>query len=251
VTGVLPTALDKATRVVQTLLKTGKEYVGVMHVHKDIPEEQLRNVINEFIGKINQLPPVKSAVKRQIRQREVYYLEILEIKGKDVLFRTGVEAGTYIRKLCSDIGEKIGGAHMAELRRTKVGPFDESTIISLQDLTDAYWFWKNEGKEGYIRYCVRPIEFALGHMAKLWVFDNTVDAICNGIDLKIPGISKLSSGINKDDMVAVMSLKGELIGLGDAKMDSEQIMKEKKGIAVKVHKVFMNPGTYPRIKKEE
>src|SRR5512142_3070229 len=63
VTGVLPVALGSGTRIVQSLLTAGKEYVTLMHLHKEVPEEQLRKVIAEqFVGKIKQLPPIKSAV---------------------------------------------------------------------------------------------------------------------------------------------------------------------------------------------
>ena len=79
VTGCLPVALDKATRVVEVLLSCGKEYVGIMHIHKDVPEEKIRQAASEMVGKITQLPPIRSAVKRQLREREIYYLEILEI----------------------------------------------------------------------------------------------------------------------------------------------------------------------------
>src|SRR3989338_11125569 len=100
VTGVLPIALGKSTRIVEVLLKAGKEYVALMYLHKHIREETIRKVIqNDFIGKINQIPPIRSAVKRQLRQREVYYLEIIEINGQDILFKIGCQAGTYIRKL--------------------------------------------------------------------------------------------------------------------------------------------------------
>ena len=78
VTGVLPTALGRATRIVQTLLIAGKEYVGVMHLHKEIPTKELEKAIKKFVGTITQLPPMKSAVKREKRKREVYYFEILE-----------------------------------------------------------------------------------------------------------------------------------------------------------------------------
>ena len=68
-----------------------------------------------------QLPQVRSRVKRAFREREIKKFEILEREGKDVLFIEEVQAGTYIRKLCDDIGKNIGGAHMLELRRIKAG----------------------------------------------------------------------------------------------------------------------------------
>ena len=147
VTGVQPVAFGRATRITQFLLTAPKEYVCLMHVHKDVEESVLREKINLFVGKIKQLPPVKSAVKREERVREIYELEVIEIHGRDVLFRVLCQAGTYIRKLCHDMGKELGtGAQMAELRRTQAGPFrEEDNLITLNDLDDAYYYYKKEG----------------------------------------------------------------------------------------------------------
>lgn len=248
VTGVLPIAFERATRIVQVLLIAGKEYVAVMHMHKEVDEKVLREVCKTFEGRIKQLPPVKSAVKRQWRFRKIYYIQILEIEGKDVLLKIGCQAGTYIRKLLHDIGQSLGcGAHMAELRRTKAGGFDESTLITLQDLTDACWYYEHEGNEKYLRYCIRPVEYAVEHMPKIWVLDSAVNTLCHGMNLKIPGISQLHTEIQKDDIVAVMSLKDELIAVGISQMSSRDIMDSEKGLAININKVFMMPGTYPRM----
>ncbi len=245
VTGVLPVALGRATRIVQALLTAGKEYVGIMHLHKEVEENKLREEIqNHFIGKIEQMPPIKSSVKRQLRTREVYYFEILEIEDKDVLFKVGTEAGTYIRKLIHDIGKKLNvGAHMAELRRIKAGPFDESSLFTLHELTDAYYFWKEEKNERFLRKAIQPVENGARHLQKVWVFDTTVESICHGVDLKVPGIGRLNNGIEKGNVVAIMTLKGELIALGTSKMASDEMTKEK-GLAVQTEKVFMEPGVY-------
>ncbi|MBW2965750.1 RNA-guided pseudouridylation complex pseudouridine synthase subunit Cbf5 [Candidatus Woesearchaeota archaeon] len=249
VTGVLPIALGSATRIVQALLKAGKEYVGIMHLHKEVSEQALKKVIKQFTGKIKQKPPLKSAVKRVERFREIYYFEILEIDKKDVLFKVGCEAGTYIRKLIHDLGKSLGvGAHMAELRRTKAGPFSEDdNLVTLQDLSDAFYFWKNENNEKFVRYCIQPIETAVEHLPKIWVFDTTVNSLCHGSDLKIPGISKLESGIEPDQAVAVMTLKNELIAIGTSKLTSKKMIEEEKGVAVLIHKVFMEPDLYPKL----
>ena len=245
VTGVLPVALGRGTRIVQTLLTAGKEYIAIMHLHKNVEEEKLRETIKKhFIGKIQQIPPLKSSVKRQLRTRSIYYFDILEIEDKDVLFKVGTEAGTYIRKLIHDLGKKLGiGAHMAELRRTKAGPFDESTLFTMQELTDAYYFWKEENNEKFLRKVIQPVENGVKHLPKIWVFDTTIESICHGVDLKVPGIGKLNDKINKDDVVAIMSLKDELVALGIAKMSSEEMLGER-GIAVQTEKVFMQPGVY-------
>lgn len=244
VTGVLPVALGRGTRVVQALLSAGKEYIAVMHLHKEVEESVLRETMNAFVGKIIQLPPVKSAVKRAERERSVYYVDIIEIEGKDVLFRVGCEAGTYIRKLIHDIGEALGcGAHMAELRRTKAGPFDDTQSFSLQELADAYFFWKKEGNDRFLRKVILPIETGVAHVSKVWIFDSAIESVCHGVDVKVPGIVRVHDDIKAGDIVAIMSLKDELVGLGVAQIGASEMVKEE-GVAVKTHKVFMEPKTY-------
>lgn len=247
VTGVLPVATTRATRIVQALLTAGKEYVCIMHLHKPVPREELEKALKEFTGKITQMPPVKSAVVRKEREREVYYLDILEFDDQDVLFRMGSQAGTYVRKLCHDVGKKLKvGAHMAELIRTKAGPFIANDWVSLQDLEDAYAFWKEDNNEKFLRHCVKPVEFAVGHLPKVWIQDSAIDTVCHGASLNVPGVVKINSGIDRDNIVAVMSLKDELVALGIAVMTTEQVMTENKGLCVKIDKVFMPPGTYPK-----
>ena len=248
VTGVLPVALGNGTRIVEGLLTAGKEYVCLMHLHADISEEDLRRTAAAFTGKIKQLPPVKSAVKRQMRFRTVYYLTILEINKRDVLFRVGCQAGTYIRKLVHDLGKATGsGAHMAELVRTKAGPFKDTAMWTLQDLRDAMWYWKEQGDETFLRKVIEPIEHAVSHLPKVWVMDTTVDTLCHGAQLNVPGIASVESGIELDQTVAIMTLKQELVCLGIARMESNHMITKEKGLAVKTSKVFMQPGTYPKL----
>ena len=252
VTGCLPIALDRATKAVQVLLTAGKEYIALMHLHKKHEEYEIYQTAEKFVGKIRQMPPIKSAVKRQWRERTVYYLKIIEIKDQDVLFRVGCEAGTYIRKLIHDMGKDLGsGAHMVELRRTKAGPFNEEKSLStLQDLADSFHYWNEESSEEKIRKVILPMETAVEHLPKVWITDSTVDAICHGANLAAPGISKLNSNIEPDQFIAVMTLKGELVAYGKALCNSKKML-EPKGMVVNVMKVFMDTGTYPKpIKKE-
>lgn len=248
VTGVLPVALGRATRIVQALLPAGKEYVVIMHLHKEADEDNIRKACSRFVGKIKQMPPIKSAIKREWRYRKIYYLDIIEIDGKDVLFRVGCQAGTYIRKLVHDIGQELKvGAHMAELIRTKAGPFSDNDMHTMQDLTDAYWYYRNDANERFIRQVVRPIEFAVSHMPKVWILDSTVNSVCHGSDVKIPGVASVESDIQEGEQIAVMTLKDELVATGTAKMISRDIIKKEKGIAVKVSKVFMKHDAYPKM----
>jgi H/ACA ribonucleoprotein complex subunit 4 len=245
VTGVLPVALQDATRITNSLLSAGKEYVCLMHIHADRTREEIEKVmLRDFTGTISQLPPKKSAVKRQVRMRTIYYMEILEIQGREILFRVGCQGGTYIRKLVHDLGLKLGcGAHMAELVRTKAGPFTEKEMVTLQDAADAYYYYK-QGNDSKLRKMLLPIEAAVAHMQKVWVFDDVVTPLCHGAFLKVPGISKLDSDIKKGDPVAIMTLKDELVLVGEALLSSDEIMGLEKGIAVRTAQVFMAPETY-------
>ncbi len=247
VTGVLPIMLNDATKVVWALLTAGKEYIGVMRLHRNVSAEKLTRVFSQFVGSIYQRPPLKSAVKRRTRKRDIYYLEIKEMDGKDILFRVGCEAGTYIRKLCHDIGKALGtGAHMSELRRTRAGPFTEATLTTLHDLKDAYVFWDEEGIESTLRKVILPMENALESLPRVVIRDSAVDAICHGADLAVPGVLSAQKGIHAEDWVAVFTLKGEAVCLGTAKMDSQQMLYAGKGVVVDTDRVLMEPNIYPK-----
>lgn len=247
VSGVLPVALEDATKVTRTLLLSGKEYVGVMHLHDEVPQHRLEQVLLDFQGEIYQRPPMRAAVKRQLRVRNVYYIELLERDGREVLMRVGCEAGTYMRKLMSDIGEALGcGAHMSELRRTRTGPFMEKDSIKLHDLSDAYAFWQEEGREEPLRSAILPVEISVQHLPKIVVRDGAVDAICHGASLAAPGVISVETGISAGDLVAILTLKGELIGLAHATMGSKEIYETDHGIVAKPERIVMSPGTYPK-----
>ena len=256
VTGVLPVGVGEATKVLRYLLLAGKEYVCLMHLHKEVPVEKIYEAFAKFTGEIIQKPPLKSAVKKVPRKRKVYEVKILEIEGRYVLFRIACEAGTYIRTYCKDIGEYLGvGAHMQELRRTKAGPFKENDpekpLVTLQDIVDALAFWKEEGKEKYLRKVFLPPEVAVEHLPKIWILDSAVNAICYGANLAVPGIAKLHSGIKPGDWVAIMTLKNELVAVGRALMSSEEMLEKKKGIAVDIERVFMKRDLYPKMWKKK
>ena len=164
VSGVLPIALNRACKLTTWFMKKNKTYIGIMKLHKEIEEEKLKQEMQRFVGKIIQLPPVKSRVKRQERERSVYSWKILEYdkEKKDVLFSCEVEAGTYIRKLISDLGLVIGGSHMAELRRTKAGIFSESdeNFVNLYQLEEAVKECQ-QGREEKLRKLLIPGEIAI------------------------------------------------------------------------------------------
>ena len=250
VSGLLPIGLGRATKAISLLLLFPKEYVAVMRIHSSVPGEEVDRVVREFTAEVFQKPPQRSSVKRQVRSRHIYEMEILEQQGNLFVIRCLCESGTYIRKLIYDMGEVLSvGATMVELRRTKVGPLNEDQgLVTLHDLNDAV-FRMGKGDEGLIRSLIRPIESCLDGIKKVVVKDAAIDAVCHGAMLAVPGVVALSGGISKGDKVVLLSGKGELIALGRASMETQEVVNSKKGIAFPVERVIMEQGTYPKMWK--
>jgi len=252
VTGVLPVTLEDSTKIVQALLHSGKEYICVMKLHGDTEETRVKQILEEFQDQIYQRPPLRSSVKRQLRTRRIYYIDFFEVNGRNVLFKVGCEGGTYIRKLCYDIGEILGvGAHMQELRRTRAGPFVETSSgrVTLHDV--AYWFgeWEEKKDEKFLRKIIQPMETALALIPKIMVRDSAVDALCHGANLTAPGVLSAETGIQKDSMIAVFTLKGEAVALAQAIVSTDEIMDLKHGTVATLQRVVMPRGTYPKVWK--
>ncbi len=249
VTGVLPLALEEATKTIQSFLLTGKEYACVMTLHGDVDLARLHAVLEEFVGDLFQRPPVRAAVKRDLRRRRIYYIRDVEAGGREVLFRVGCQAGTYIRKLVYDIGEVLQvGAHMRELRRTRAGSFTEADASSLYDVLELSQSTGDE-KEVMARRIIKPMESAFDYVHRVYMRDSAVNSICHGADLAIPGIVRLSNGILPRMPVALFTLKEELVALSRALLSSEQMLKEEHGMAAKTVRVIMPADTYPRMWK--
>jgi len=250
VTGVLPITLEDSTKIVQALLHSGKEYICVMKLHGTSDEEKVKKVLSEFEDLIYQRPPLRSSVKRQIRTRRIYYLNFLQMDQRNVLFKVGCEGGTYIRKLCYDIGEILGvGAHMQELRRTRAGPFteDSSMKVTLHDV--AYWFaeWKAKKEEKTLQKFIQPMENALTLLPRIIVRDSAVDALCHGANLTAPGVLSIDSDIASGSIVAILTLKGEAVALAEALVPTEEVLKLDHGTVATLQRVVMPRGTYPKV----
>ncbi len=222
-----------------------------MEIHAKIDEDKVKEILSEFVGEIYQKPPLKASVKREVRKRWIYDIDMLEIKDTRVLFKVGCQAGTYIRKLCSDLGEILGsGAHMRELRRTRAGPFSENrNLCNLYDLLCAEEKLRTEGDEKPLREMIRPMEEAFEYVPKVYVKDTAVDAICHGASLAAPGASRIDSNIKPKSPVALFTLKGEAIALARAVLSTQDMMEADKGIVCETVRVVMAPGTYPMLWK--
>jgi len=249
VTGILPVTLEEATKIVQALLLSGKEYVCVMRLHRDTPEDKIKSVLTEFTGTIYQLPPVRASVKRRLRTRKIYYLNLLELNNKNALLQVGCEAGTYIRKLCYDIGEALGtGAHMQELRRTRAGPFaEDSSLVTLHDIAYYVEQWQQTKDTSLLHRFIQPMEKALEPLPKIIIRDSAVDSICHGANLAAPGVLASDSDIKPQDTVAVMTQKGEAVALARALAATEEMLQRNRGIVAKTTRVLMPRSVYPKM----
>jgi H/ACA ribonucleoprotein complex subunit 4 len=224
VTGVLPVLLNRATRLSNYFMKKDKVYIGKMYLHADITEEKLKKFMDNFVGKIMQKPPVKSRVKRVLRERTVNKFRIIKKEGKVVEFESDVQAGTYIRKLISDLGEKIGGAHMIELRRIRAGLFKVEDSHSLEKIKEAYENYKL-GKEDDLRKMLIPAEIVKQVVTSLQVNEEVVKGLLNGkplmkrdIDGKIPN-SELFSVFFKERFIGIYNGIKSISSLSDDKED--------------------------------
>jgi len=169
-TGVLPLCLGEATKVSQFLLDSDKTYrvtvkLGettntgdaegeVLESCADIPAsmELVRDTLQQFLGVIDQVPPMYSALKqngvplyklarqgkqveRASRKVEIYSLDLLNFEGNELEIEVDCSKGTYIRTLAEDLGNKLGcGGHVIALRRTRSAKFSESDCVTLGEL---------------------------------------------------------------------------------------------------------------------
>ena len=188
VTGCLPTLLGTATRAVPALQDAAKEYVAVLELHGDPPAD-FESVLGEFEGAIYQKPPRKSAVARRLRTREIHDLELLERQNRKALLRVRCESGTYVRKLCHDLGLALGtGAHMGDLRRTATGPFDDRDLVDLQEFTDALARWREEEESDWLRGAVAPAERALVGLPSVTITEGAARSVADGAPVYAPGV---------------------------------------------------------------
>ena len=187
-------------------------------------------------------------------------------------------AGTYIRTLCVHLGLLLGvGGHMQELRRVRSGALNEHKhLVTMHDVLDAQWMLDNRKDETYLRRVVMPVrvflnvscdnmteystnfyriinwlflqqlEILLKTYKRIVVKDSAVNAVCYGAKLMIPGLLRYADGIELNDVVVLLSTKGEAIALGIAMMTTPVMATIDHGVVAKIKRVIMDRDTYPR-----
>lgn len=250
VTGALIICINRATRLVKSQQNAGKTYIGVLRLHDTVSEKKLLAGLQRLTGPCFQRPPLIAAVKRQLRIRHIYENKLIEYDKQRHLavFSTHCEAGTYIRTLCVHMGLILGvGGHMEELRRIRTGVISEDDhLVTMHDILDAMWLHKNEKDEGYLRRVVIPCEYLLSGHKRIVVKDSSVNAVCYGAKLMIPGLARFDNGIEQQDVVVLITSKGEAIALAFAEMTSAQMASLDHGIVARSKRVIMDRDIYPR-----
>lgn len=238
VSGVLVVMLGRAVKLAPLLLQHEKEYVACMRLHADVSPERVAEVVKGFTGRVYQRPPRRSAVKRALRIRVIYKIEVLDMQGRLVLLRVRCESGTYIRSLCVHIGNVLGcGAHMIELRRTMSGGFTVDEAYTLHEIRDA----AEDGDTQRILSMILPPEAAVPDIPKIVIRKNAAVAVSHGAMLAGRGAISFEK-FSQNGNVALVTEDGKLVALAKALFDSDKIEPGCHGIIAKSVRVFAQPG---------
>ena len=247
--GVLPVCLGKATKIIDYIMENKKVYrvnlkLGMVTDTYDLEGEVLReedashitkdeilNCINTFLGTIDQVPPMYSALKqngvrlyelarqgievhREARKITIYSIENIKIESNDnIQMDVCCSKGTYIRSLCYDIGEKLNvGATMTALERIQNGPFIKEEAINIEDLT-----------EELLEKHIISIEKALDSFEKITVNEKFGKLLRNGV--KVFDNRMYSEEVEFNKLYRVYEDNGVFLGLG--KRDEKGFKLEK------------------------
>ena len=208
-TGVLPVAVNDGTKAIPFLDEGVKCYEAVMQMGvatdtldmtgeviltadwKSVTQETILSVLKKFTGRLSQIPPMYSAIKRDgqplyklarqglvveraAREIDIHSLELLSFVPPFVGFRVVCSRGTYVRTLADDMGELLGcGGALKELRRIASGPFEISTSVTLEGLEDA-------AHHGAIEILSVSPYAALSHMPDIPLIDSGLDLVRHG-----------------------------------------------------------------------
>ena len=243
-TGVLPLCIGRATRIAQFLTQADKEYLITMRLgittdtldadgkvlsHIDpiaVDPASLPDVLQRFVGEIQQVPPLFSAkkhrgerlyrlarrgetVERQPITVQIHTLTLLEIDLPFVRFLVSCSKGTYARTLCDDIGRVLGcGAHLYALTRVRSGRFLVEDALTLPQLEQIV-------AEGRIRDVLIPIGEALGHLPVVRVAPESSRGVVQGSEMVAGALLSFPPEVEKGDLVRVLGYRRQLLSLAE------------------------------------
>lgn len=251
VTGCLTVCIERATRLVKSQQSAGKEYVCVFKLNTPATtDKKIAKALEKLTGPCFQRPPLICAVKRQLRIRTIYELNLIEYDSDRGLgvFWVSCEAGTYVRTLCEHLGLLLGtGGVMQELRRVRSGIHAESDgLVTMHDVLDAQWMFDNHKDESYLRKVIKPLESLLTGHKRIMIKDSAVNAVCYGAKLMLPGVLRFDEGIEMGEEIVVITTKGEAVCLGYSYLTSSTMKTCDHGTIAKIKRVLMERDLYPR-----
>ncbi|XP_025833549.1 H/ACA ribonucleoprotein complex subunit 4-like [Agrilus planipennis] len=164
------------------------------------------------------------------------------------VFWVSCEAGSYIRTMCVHLGLVLGvGGQMLELRRVRSGIQSEmDDTMTLHDVLDAQWMYENHNDEQYLRRVIRPLEGLLICHKRIIMKDSSVNAVCYGAKILLPGILRYEDNIELNEDIVIVTTKGEAVALAVALMTTATIASCDHGVVAKIKRVIMERDTYPR-----
>ncbi|MBT5844237.1 MAG: RNA-guided pseudouridylation complex pseudouridine synthase subunit Cbf5 [Euryarchaeota archaeon] len=246
-TGVLPLMAGKAMKVTKKILTHKKTYICVFRFATLPDQSRLAEVMRQLTGRVYNVPPEVSAVKVQVRTRKIFTFENIEIKGNDMIARVHCEAGTYIRTMARDLGLLLDmKVQLKELRRETSGVFNLEDCITMQELADAVWLWKECDKPEALLRIIHPIEKILLDLPTATVKDSAAAALAHGAPLLRPGLINIQSGVKAGKEIMIQTLKGEAVGIVTLTLNTDEIATIDEGEVARPNMVLLDEGLYPR-----
>ncbi|MFN3910112.1 MAG: RNA-guided pseudouridylation complex pseudouridine synthase subunit Cbf5 [Candidatus Anstonellaceae archaeon] len=237
--GVLIIALNKATRLLRFLAKEEKTYVGVMKVKLQPSSiEEIQKVFNHFVGTIKQIPPLESAVAKKERIRKVYSFIVLENQGKKILFQAKVQAGTYIRKLCQEVGKFFGEGKLVELRRTSFGFVSEYDCSNLYDLIDAYHYYLKTGDGKEIKRLINPPNKII-LLPSIIIEQKAYESVCRGLPLARSDVATVEGFFVAGQYLSILDKNKNFLAIAIALKSSQEIAIAKKEEKIALLKIVL------------
>ena len=245
-TGVLPLMAGKSMKLTKGILKTDKSYIAVLKFSQPTDRGDLVEVIEKLSGRIYNVPPEISAVKVQVRTRKVHQFELIELSESVAIVKIVCEAGTYIRTIARDMGLMLGyKVELKELRRENSGRFSLEDCVTLQQIADAVWLWKECDKPDAIKKIIHPTEKLLLNKPYIVVKDSAASALCHGAPLLRPGIIEVSDKLSAGLEVAAFTTKNEVVGIVKMSKDFAEISSTTNGEVGKPVMILMEQDRYP------
>ena len=171
---------------------------------------------------------------------------MLEIDGNQALLRIHCEAGTYIRTYAKDMGLILSKkCDLIELRRTKSGKFSEYSCVSLAQLADAIWKWKNLSNPVALQRILYPLNELLSDTPQVVIAAGAISAIAHGAPLMRPGIISASKKVEKNKRISLVKQTGEIVAVAKSLVSAEEIEETENGIVAQPEIVFVKTEDYP------